>query len=219
MTVAPASPTSLPSGPTGDAPVEALVAALRGRDESAYLELVRRYTPLMLWVARNYVTRREVAQDVVQDTWVAVLNGLDRFEGRSSFKTWLMAILVNTARNRRRQERRTVCWSSLPGDASSWDGAMDAGDPEPGPDRQAVARETWVVVRSALGRLPQRQRTVVILRDVEGWTSDEVCRALGLSAGNQRVLLHRGRIRLRGLLAPYLQQDRSEIRRGGGGWR
>jgi RNA polymerase sigma-70 factor (ECF subfamily) len=181
---------------------DVLVAALRRRDENAYLELVRRHTPLMLRVARSILGSAEAAEDVVQDTWVAVLRSVDGFEGRSTFKTWLMRILVNTARSRRVREARTVCWSTQPGDAPAWDAVLAGRSPEPaGPAEHAMAGETWTAIRTALANLPDRQRVVVVLRDVEGSTSEEVRAMLGLSVGNQRVLLHRGRARLRELLA------------------
>lgn len=189
-----------------DLPDAELVALLLDRDEDAYVALVRRHTPLMLHVARGCVSRREVAEDVVQDTWMAVLGNIDRFEHRSTFKTWLMRILVNTARTRRLREARTVCWSSMPGDAAVWDLAVGAGAGAVGPERAALSTEAWSAIRAALDELPERQRTVVVLRDVEGWTSDEVRATLGLSAGNQRVLLHRGRAHLRASLAPFLDQ-------------
>lgn len=189
-----------------DLPDGQLVALLRDRDEDAYVALVRRHSPLMLRVARGCVASREVAEDVVQDTWMAVLRSIDRFESRSSFKTWLMRILVNTARTRRLREARTVCWSSMPGDAAVWDLAIGTKAGPVGPERTALMAEAWAAIRAALDRLPERQRTVVVLRDVEGWTSDEVRAALDLSAGNQRVLLHRGRAHLRAALAPYLEQ-------------
>ena len=189
---------SVPAESTDDV----LVAAIRRRDENAYLELVRRHTPLMLRVARSIVGSAEAAEDVVQDTWVAVLRSVDGFEGRSTFKTWLMRILVNTARSRRLREARTVCWSTQPGDAAVWDGMLAGRSPEPaGPLERAISGESWEVIRTALLGLPDRQRVVVVLRDVEGSTSEEVRAMLGLSAGNQRVLLHRGRVRLRQLLA------------------
>jgi RNA polymerase sigma-70 factor (ECF subfamily) len=189
---------SAPAEPTDDV----LVAALRRRDENAYLELVRRHTPLMLRVARSVVGSTEAAEDVVQDTWLAVLRSVDRFEGRSTFKTWLMRILVNTARNRRMRESRTVCWSTLPGDAPAWDAVLAGRSAEPaGPLDHAIAGEVWEVIRAALACLPDRQRVVVVLRDVEGSSPEEVGAILGVSRGNQRVLLHRGRARLRELLA------------------
>lgn len=201
------APVARPLADLADLPDAELVALLRDRDEDAYVALVRRHTPLMLRVARGYVTRREVAEDVVQDTWMAVLRSVDGFEARSSFKTWLMRILVNTALTRRHREARTVCWSSMPGDAAVWDVAIGAGAEPAGPERTALSAEVWSAIRAALDQLPERQRTVVILRDVEGWTSDEVRAALDLSAGNQRVLLHRGRAHLRALLAPFLDQS------------
>ena len=188
---------SSPAGSTDDA----LVAALRRRDENAYLELVRRHTPLMVRVARSVLGSTEAAEDAVQDTWVAVLRSVDGFQGRSTFKTWLMRILVNTARSRRLREARTVCWSTSAGDTPVWDAVLARRSPQPvGPLDQTMADESWAVIRAALARLPDRQRMVVVLRDVEGSTSEEVRAVLGLSAGNQRVLLHRGRARLRELL-------------------
>jgi RNA polymerase sigma-70 factor, ECF subfamily len=180
-----------------------LVTALQERDESAYLALVRRHTPLMLRVARSLLGGgAEAAEDVVQDTWVAVLRSVDRFEGRSTVKTWLMRILVNTARSRRLRNARTVSWSTLPVDAPSWDTALAARCPDPlGPLDHVIADESWLAIRAAFAQLPERQRVVVVLRDVEGSSSEEVRARLGLSAGNQRVLLHRGRARLRELLA------------------
>ena len=206
MSIVTASPDRVwPAGRRGS-PAEStddvLVAALRRRDENAYLELVRRHTPLMLRVARSIVGNAEAAEDVVQDTWVAVLRSVDGFAGRSTFKTWLMRILANTARSRRLREARTVCWSTQPGDAAVWDGMLARRSPQPaGPLEYAISGEAWEMIRTALRGLPDRQRVVVVLRDVEGSTSEEVRAMLGLSAGNQRVLLHRGRVRLRQLLA------------------
>jgi RNA polymerase sigma-70 factor (ECF subfamily) len=192
-----------PDYPDADSDAE-LVAGLRGRDEAAYLTLVRRYTPLMLRVARGYLAG-DVAEDVVQDTWLAVLRHIDGFEGRSLFKTWLMRILVNIARTRRLRESRTVCWSSLPGEAPIWDAAAGTRartDPM-SPEQHALAGEMWSALSSALEELPERQHAVVVLRDVEGWTSGEVRELLLLSTSNQRVLLHRARCKLRELLEPY----------------
>ncbi len=182
---------------------DVLVLGLRLRDENAYLELVRQHTPLMLRVARSILGNADAAEDVVQDTWVAVLRSIDGFEGRSTFKTWLMRILVNTARGRRGREARTVCWSTQPADAPAWDAVLAVRSAEvAGPPDHAIAVEAWEVIRAALAGLPDRQRVVVVLRDVEGSTSEEVRALLGLSVGNQRVLLHRGRARLRVLLGP-----------------
>src|SRR3954452_10771607 len=143
-------------------PDDALVAALRRRDENAYLELVRRHTPLMVRVARSVLGSTEAAEDAVQDTWVAVLRSVDGFQGRSTFKTWLMRILVNTARSRRVREARTVCWSTSAGDAPAWDAGLAGRSPEPvGPAEHAIAGEAWEVIRTALTNLPDRQRIVV----------------------------------------------------------
>lgn len=189
-----------------------LVAALRARDEGAYVALVRRYTPLMLRVAQAHVTGRAVAEDVVQDTWLAVLQYVDRFEGRSSFKTWLMRILVNTARTRALRDSRTVCWSGTPADEALWDDALrnDQADAVHDPEVRAIAGETYQVIMAALSTLPQRQQMVVVLRDVEGWSSEEVCALLRISPGNQRLLLHRGRNRLRELIGPLLLEPETK---------
>jgi RNA polymerase sigma-70 factor, ECF subfamily len=174
-----------------------LVDALRRRDERALMTLVRRHSPMMLRVARSYVAS-ELAEDVVQETWIAVLRGVDGFGHRALFKTWLIRILVNVACSRRAKERRAVFWSPLPEDAP----VQDLSDP--GPEQRLIADDLWTTVRAALDELPERQRTVVVLRDVEGWTAQEVSAALRISPGNQRVLLHRGRVRMRELLLPHL---------------
>jgi RNA polymerase sigma-70 factor (ECF subfamily) len=196
-----------------------LVERLRAGDSDAFAEVVRAWSPMMLHVARAYVSTEASAQEVVQDAWLAMIRGLDKFEGRSSLRTWMLAILANIGRSRGVREARTVPWSSL-------NPAEDAGpavDPERfrGPDDQwprnwtplgkprswprspedeALASETRRQLGDGLDELPEQQRTVVTLRDVYGLSSDEVCSLLGLTAGNQRVLLHRGRSRLRGLL-------------------
>jgi RNA polymerase sigma-70 factor (ECF subfamily) len=196
-----------------------LVERLRAGDSDAFAELVRAWSPMMLQVARTYVSTDASAQEVVQDTWLEMIRGLDKFEGRSSLRTWLLAILGNIGRRRGAREARTVPWSSL----STADDAGPAVDPERfrGPDDQwprhwtplgkprlwprspeaeIVAAEDHRQLEDGLAELPVQQRTVVALRDVHGLTSKEVCSLLELSACNQRVLLHRGRSRLRGLL-------------------
>ncbi len=150
----------------------------------------------MLRVARSYVGP-DLAEDVVQEAWIAVLRGIDGFGHRALFKTWLMRILVTTACSRRARERRTARWTALPTDAP-------VADTRPGPEGSMLASELWRVVGAALESLPDRQRTVVVLRDVEGWTAEEVSAALLISPGNQRVLLHRGRVRMRELLTPHV---------------
>jgi RNA polymerase sigma-70 factor (ECF subfamily) len=198
-----------------------LLARLRAGDQSAFAEIVDAYYPTMLRLARMYVSSRAVAEEVVQDAWVGVLNGLDRFEGRSSLKTWVMRIVVNTARTRGERESRTLPFSALAGD----DLDEPAVEPErfrgptdafPGhwtayprdwrtlPEGTLEARETMDVVRQAIDRLPPMQRIVILLRDVDGWPAEEVCEALELSDGNQRVLLHRARSIVRKALEDYL---------------
>jgi RNA polymerase sigma-70 factor (ECF subfamily) len=203
MTVTSISPVSVKGwAPAGDPDVD-LVAALRARDEDAFATLMHRYTSLILRMVLPYLPNRAAAEDVVQDTWIAVLRHIDRFEGRSTFKTWLLRIALNTARTRRMHEVRTVCWGALPDDAAAWQ-LEDPQRSAPGsPEQHALAGETWQLITRALAALPRRQREIVILRDVGGWTSEEVCAALAITPGNQRVLLHRGRSQLRELLHPY----------------
>ena len=201
----------------------ALVAALRTGDEMAFADLVRMYDPMLRRVARNYVSTDAVAGEVVQDTWLAVLEGLDRFEGRSSLRTWIVRILMNQARTRGVREKRTVPFSSIgPADdpggfdpdrferngthARAW--AQPPNDWATLPAERLEASETRDVVRQAIDALPDQQRTVISLRDVEGWTSAEVREALDLSEVNQRVLLHRARGAVRQALDSYLESAR-----------
>lgn len=201
-----------------------LVEALRAGDERTYAELVERLTPAMLGVASAHVPSRAVAEDVVQETWLAVLTGLDRFEGRSSLRTWVFSILLNVARSRGARERRSIPFSSAfpeseagptvdpsrflpPGEewAGHWAAPPQAWDL---PESALLSREARVRLRAALDALPLRQRTVVHLRDVHGLDAAEVCAALGIEPGNQRVLLHRGRAKLRQLLEDYMNEAR-----------
>lgn len=180
-----------------------LLERLRRGDEKAFVTLVRKYHGSMLKIAGSYVPNQAVAEEVVQDAWVGVLHGLDRFQGRSSFKTWLFQILVNRARSAGVREHRSVPMDHPgPGvDPSRFDETGQWISPpaqwvEDADDRlhaQRLAR----AIRTALEKLPVRQRQVVTLRDVEGLTSEEVCDVLGITEANQRVLLHRGRSRLR----------------------
>ena len=195
----------------------ALVARLRTGDERAFAELVDRHSPAMLAVARAHVASREVAEDVVQDTWLALLKGLDGFEGRSSLRTWLFRVLINIAKTRGVRDKRTIAVDPSTGmdptlgpDAFQPAGSRWAGDwvrfPLPWqetPERSVLADEALDLVRRELARLPDLQRMVVALRDVDGYEAEEVCTLLQLSAGNQRVLLHRGRARIRAALADY----------------
>jgi RNA polymerase sigma-70 factor, ECF subfamily len=194
-----------------------LLARLRAGDEQAFEALVRRHYVTMLSVARSYVQTRAVAEEVVQEAWLGVLRGLDRFEGRSSLKTWIVAIVVHTAQNRAVRERRTVPFASLAPESSVDEGRFQGADePFPGhwrryparwgatPDAVAEDRETLRVAMRAIADLPAVQQTVIRMRDVEGWDADEVCAALNVSPGNQRVLLHRARSRVRAALEAHL---------------
>jgi RNA polymerase sigma-70 factor, ECF subfamily len=179
-----------------------LVQGLREGDETVYAELVRRWHPAMLRVARMYVRDGAVAEEVVQETWLAVLQGIDRFEARSSLKTWVFRILT----------KRTVPFSALGGEADAGEPAvpedrfLGAEDPRaPGawatpprswaalPQERLEARETLDCIRMAIADLPDAQRTVIALRDIDGWTAAEVRDALEITDANQRVLLHRAR--------------------------
>jgi len=189
---------------------ESLLVRLRSGDESAFLALVTRYHASMVRVARGFVPNEAVAEEVVQDTWVGVVRGVDRFEGRSSFKTWLFRILVNRARTAGvREHRHDTFDPTEPAvrpdrfDASgAW--AEPIAPWESDADDRLVAATWGPSLRTALYGLPQRQRDVVVLRDVEGLSSEDVCAVLGISEGNQRVLLHRGRSRLRSVLESEL---------------
>jgi RNA polymerase sigma-70 factor (ECF subfamily) len=183
-----------------------LVERLRAGDEEAFMTLVDRHQATMIRLASSLVRSREVAEDVVQDTWLGALRGVERFAGRSSFKTWLLTILVNRARSAGTREGRSVAiGDAVPAvDSSRFDasGAWMAPPQhwvEDSDDRllaESLAQHIWGTV----GELPDRQREVLILRDVDGLTSEEVCAVLDISEGNQRVLLHRGRSRLRAAL-------------------
>jgi RNA polymerase sigma-70 factor (ECF subfamily) len=202
---------------------ETLLDALRSGDEAAFRDLVVRHQAAMVRVAAAYVPSRAVAEEVVQETWLAVLEGLHRFEGRSSLKTWMFRILINRAKTRGVREHRSIPVSAFHSD--------DDGDDDPSvdPERflpadhrwaghwaappeswrdlpadQLTAKETLAVVEEAIRRLPVQQRRVISLRDVEGWTPEEVCDLLDLTEGNQRVLLHRARCRVRSALERHL---------------
>jgi RNA polymerase sigma-70 factor (ECF subfamily) len=194
----------------------ALLERLRAGDEAAFDALVARHYATMLAVAQTYVKGRAVAEEVVQEAWLGVINGLDRFEGRSSLKTWILSILVNQAKTRGAREARSVPFTSLAPEGE--EPAVEA-DRFRGPDesypghwrafpgdwgRSAAAavqdRETVRVVMAAIADLPAAQQTVIRMRDVEGYSAEEVCTALDVSEGNQRVLLHRARSRVRAAL-------------------
>ncbi|GAC1658808.1 MAG: sigma-70 family RNA polymerase sigma factor [Candidatus Dormibacteraceae bacterium] len=198
---------------------EAEVAALRAGDEAAFEALIHRYHGAMLRLALAQVHDRALAEDVVQETWLTVIRGIDRFEGRSTLKTWVFGILLNIARSRRRRESRSLPFASLFRRDDS-----DSRGPTVDPDRFAAAgnwtslpsnwgnvpearlldRETLDQVSAAISGLPSRQREVIILRDVAGWEAGEVAEFLGISAGNERVRLHRARAAVRRRLEDYL---------------
>jgi RNA polymerase sigma-70 factor (ECF subfamily) len=195
-----------------------LLARLRAGDEAAFMTLVDRYGALMLRVALMHVRSRAVADEVVQEAWLGVIRGLDRFEGRSSLKTWILRIVANLARTRGVREQRSVPLSALEDEPSVDPGRFRPPDDRyPGgwavpphawarlPEESLVAEETLRLVREAIDRLPARQQEVITLRDVEGWDSDEVCAALDLTEGNQRVLLHRARSKVREELESYFE--------------
>jgi RNA polymerase sigma-70 factor, ECF subfamily len=205
-----------------------LIDRLRNGDEAAFARLIDAYSAPLLRLAMVFVQSRSIAEEVVQETWMAVVTGIRRFEGRSSVKTWLFKILTNIAKTRAMREKRTIPFSEfevesgdepaveasrfLPADHPTWPHHW-ATPPQPwsmGPEGTAIDRETLAVLRRALEDLPRAQQLVVALRDVHGWPAADVCGALELSEANQRVLLHRGRSRLRGVLERYFAEGDRE---------
>lgn len=201
---------------------DAIVAGVRAGDEAVFAQLLNDWSRSMLMLARTFVSTEASAEEVVQDTWLAVIRGIDGFEGRSSLRTWVYRILVNTAKHRGLQESRTVPWSSLGGAdedrGPTVDPALfrDADDQYPGgwrtfpqewrsAESSVLDGEVRTRVRAAIDDLPDRQRIVITLRDVMGYSSDEVCEMLELSGPNQRVVLHRARAAVRARLASYLE--------------
>ena len=194
---------------------DALLRALREGDERVFSDLVDRWSHMMLRLALSRVESRAVAEEVVQDAWLTVLRSLNRFERRSSFRTWVLGIVVNCARSRARAERRSVPLSSesdpvvdparfLPADHPRWPHHWAV---EPAawrtPEDELLARETRTVILEAIDALPPAQREVIVLRDLEEFPSSEVCNILGLTDTHQRVLLHRARSRVRRALERY----------------
>jgi RNA polymerase sigma-70 factor (ECF subfamily) len=202
----------------------ALIAALRDGDEVAFARLVDQHAPSMVRVARGYVPSREIAEEVVQETWIALLRGIDNFEGRSSLRTWLFAVMINIAKARGVRERRDADAAIAAYTGGTVDPARfrTGDDPYPGhwkqgdepspfpqtPEGSVLGNELVDVARRELDKLPERQRIVVSLRDMLGFDSREVCEMLDISIANQRVLLHRGRAAVRQVLEHYLE-DRS----------
>ena len=185
------------------------------------MELIRELNPSLLRVARMFVPTTALAEDVVQETWLAVLNGIDRFEGRSSLKTWIFRILTNTAKTRAIREARTVPMSALALDeddkpavdpsrffashepwAGHWASPPSRWDELP--EEYVSGRETLATLKAAVEKLPPMQQQVIVLRDVEGWEPSEVCELLEISEANQRVLLHRARSKVRHALETRL---------------
>ena len=201
------------------------VAALRRGDEAAFAALVACHHAAMVRMAALYVRDHEVAEEVAQDAWLAVLRGLDQFEARSSLKTWIFRILTNRARTRGVRDQRVVPLAMLRGDDPNPDRSVDpdrffpAGLEDAGhwsspprswegaPEARLLADETGAHIAAAIAALPEGQRAVITLRDVEGWPAAEVCHVLGLTETNQRVLLHRARSRVRGALECYLGDE------------
>lgn len=202
----------------------AQLEALRRGDEGAFRALVEQYHASMVRIAQMYVDDRVIAEEVAQEAWLGVLKGLDRFEGRSSLKTWLFTIVSNLAKTRGKREKRSVPFSFFEGYDQDTDEPavppnrfLSPGNPLAGhwasrpaawnedPVASALSTELRVYLEAAVEMLPEQQRTVITLRDIEGWTAGEVCNALGIAETNQRVLLHRARSKVRRALEEYLQ--------------
>lgn len=201
---------------------EELIEALRRGDEQAFRSLFDAHNANLLRLARNYAPSPALAEEIVQETWVGVIRGIDRFEGRASVRTWLFSILVNVARTRSQREARTIPFSSAGSAESAETGGLDpdrffASDhplyaghwklgPTPWglPEERLLAGETRSVLIEAIDSLPPSQREVITLRDIGGWLASEVCNALAISETNQRVLLHRARTNVRAAIESHL---------------
>jgi RNA polymerase sigma-70 factor (ECF subfamily) len=185
-----------------------VIDALRRGDEAAFARLVDLYHASLRRVARLYIADRAVADEVVQDTWLGVIQGIWAFEGRSSLKTWIFRILINRAKTRAAREGRMVVPDLVqPADPPTEPGHWTHPPPDLGasPERRVLAQEAHQHLQHAIETLPDRQRLVLILRDVEGCSTEEVCNALGFQETNTRVLLHRARAKVRAALEPYLK--------------
>ncbi|VXC24084.1 RNA polymerase sigma factor [Aeromicrobium sp. 9AM] len=209
---------------------DAIVAGVRAGDEAVFALLLSDWSRSMLMVARTFVSTEASAEEVVQDTWLAVIRGIDGFEGRSSLRTWVYRILVHTAKRRGTRESRIVPWGNLTAEdrGSTVDPALFRADDDQYPggwlsfpqewhsaEGSVLAGEVRAHLRAAIDALPDRKRVVITLRDVMGHSSDEVCDMLEISAANQRVLLHRARAAVRAQLADFLVGDDGP--RDGGG--
>jgi RNA polymerase sigma-70 factor, ECF subfamily len=204
-----------------------LVEALRRGDREAYAALVDELTPSLLRLAMAHVPSHTVAEEVVQDTWVAVLNGIDRFEGRSALRTWIFGILLNIARTRGKREKRTLPMSFF--QRRTEEGSGPAVDPDrfhggagelrgawasppaewQEPERKLATDEARRLLFEAIAGLPPRQRDVIVLRDVQGYSAEDARNALDISETNQRVLLHRARSKVRAALEEELGEELS----------
>lgn len=201
-----------------------LIAALRRRDEAAFMLLVERYHNQMVRLARSIVGDSAVAEEVAQEAWVGVLRGVARFEGRSSLQTWIFTILTNCARTRAVREQRTWPFADWFGDEEEPEPSVDPARFQSGgrwqghwlyapvswrtiPEEHLLAQETLALIQQAIDALPLAQRTVIQLRDVEGLSAAEVCNILQIGESNQRVLLHRARAKVQRTLAHYLGQE------------
>lgn len=201
-----------------------LVQRLRGRDEAAFLAIVQRHHASLVRLAQSFVNNRAVAEEVAQETWVAVLQGIDRFEGRSSLKTWIFQILINRGKTRGVREARSINFSAMNDmDSESGYSSVDPSrflspddSQHPGgwafqpqewdmtPEQLLLSAESRTFIEQAIASLPELQKQIITLRDVQGWENEEICTMLGISEANCRVLLHRGRSRIRQALENYL---------------
>ena len=221
-----ASPADVHEDAAGTDEDEQLLLALRRRDEQAFATLVDRYHARLVRLACLFVANQAVAEEVAQETWIGVLQGIDRFEGRSSFRTWLFRILTNQAKRRGQREARSMPFAAFSTQADGDDGEpaveperfLPAGDEwadhwvsyprnwRETPEERILSHETRALVQQAIDDLPVNQRIVITLRDVEGFPAAEVCNALAISETNQRVLLHRARSKVRGRLERHLEE-------------
>ena len=210
------------------APDNDLVAALRTGDEGAFASVLDAYQASMVRVAMIYTGDRAQAEDVAQETWIAVLKGIGRFEGRSALKTWIFSILANRAKTKSQRERRSIAFSDLSqtpdAEAEGFEPTVDPacfaddgwwraethphswGDSHDSPDAAYLSAEMRECAQKAIEALPPNQRQVITFRDIEGWSSEEVCNVLSVSETNQRVLLHRARAKVRLVLDMYLNE-------------
>jgi RNA polymerase sigma-70 factor (ECF subfamily) len=200
-----------------------LITALKAGDEEAFVTLYHKYHRLLVNMATIYVNSKNVAEEVAQETWIAILEGLAGYKGMAAFKTWMLAILRNCAISRAQRENRVILWENeddeplvdpnrfLPEDHERWPHHWQK-DKKPGswanvPEDRLLDQETLTIIKHTIERLPFQQREVITLRDIEGWTAEEVSEVLGISQGNQRVLLHRARSKVRQILEDYLKEE------------